>query len=142
MSSDEKKPQGGARDESTTGTRQRRLLGALSFALLAAWLLMLAPLPYSLLSGLAGLIALVLLIPLIVTAFREGRRGMAIFSAVVGVPATLLIVLGTVTSLVFYGPTVQREECVRTAITERAKSQCAQEAQESMTDWITGLLGG
>lgn len=142
MNSEEKKPRDGARDESTSTTRQRRLLGALTLALLASWLLMTAPLPYSLLSGVAGLVAFILLIPLIITAFREGRRGMAIFSAVVGVPATLLIVLGTVTSLLFYGPTAEREECVRTAITERAQSQCTQDAQESMTDWITGLLGG
>lgn len=142
MSSEEKKPNDGARDESTSTTRQRRLLGALTIALLASWLLMSAPLPYSLLSGVAGLVAFVLLVPLIITAFREGRRGMAIFSAVVGVPATLLIVLGTVTSLLFYGPTAEREECVRAAITERAQSQCKQDAQESMTDWVTGLLGG
>ena len=142
MSSEEKKPQDGSPNESTSSTKQRRLLGALTIALLASWLLMMAPLPYSLLSGAAGLVALVLLIPLIVSAFRSGRRGMAIFSAAVGVPATLLIVLGTVTSLLFYGPTAEREECVSTAITERAKSQCTQDMQDSMTDWITGLFGG
>lgn len=142
MSSDEKKPQDSSPDESPTGSRQRRLLGALTLTLLASWLLMLAPLPWSLLSGVAGLVALCLLIPLIVTAFKEGRRSMAIFSAVVGVPATLLIVMGAVTSLLFYGPAAEREECARTAITERAKSQCTRDAEDSVTDWISGLLGG
>lgn len=141
MSSDEKTPQSSTPDDSPATTRQRRLLGALTVTLLASWVLMLMPLPYSLLSGAAGLAAFVLLIPLIVSAFRQGRRGMAIFSAVVGVPATLMIVLGTVVSLLFYGPTADREECLRTAITERARTQCMQDAQTSMIDWFSSLTG-
>ncbi|MFC7375975.1 MULTISPECIES: hypothetical protein [unclassified Brachybacterium] len=122
--------------------RHRRLLGGLTLALLASWLLTLAPLPFSLFAGVAGLAALVLLILLVVQSFREGRRGMAIMAAVIGVPATLMIITGSLLSLLFYGPMAEIQECRATAITEQAQSQCDVEAQDSMAEWLSGLLGG
>ena len=146
MNSDQSSPRqtGSSPDSSDETARRRRrgMLGILTLALLVAWLLMAAPLPYSLGSGLAGLVALVVLIPLIVQTFRIGRHGMAVFTAVIGIPATLLIMMSSALTLLFYGPMSDLEDCRRTAITERAQAQCAQEMQEAGVEWISDLLGG
>ena len=84
--------------------RRRRLVGGLTLAMLASWLLMLSPLPLSLFSGLTGLVALVLLIVLIVRSLRERRYSMAVIGVLRGVPATLMIIAGATLSVVFYGP--------------------------------------
>lgn len=121
--------------------RRRRLVSGLTLAMLASWLLMLAPLPFSLFSGLTALVALVLLVMLIVQAVRERRYPLAVIGALVGVPATLLVIAGAVLSIVFYGPMAQLEQCRSTALTEQARVQCDAEAQGSMAEWIGGLLG-
>lgn len=145
MSSEQNNDQGQSSTKSTdeaSAARHRRLLGALTLMLLASWLLMLAPLPFSLLSGATGLVALVLLIPLIVRSFRAGRRGTAVMAAVIGIPVTALIVLISLVTLLFYGPMSELQECRSTAITERALAQCDAQAQESQVAWLSDLLGG
>lgn len=122
--------------------RPRRLLGALVVTMFASWLLLMAPLPFSLAAGITALAALVLLVLVSVQSLREGRWGMAALGVLVGVPATLMIVAGSVISLLFYGPMSEAEECRSTAITEQAQVQCEAEAQNSMAGWISGLLGG
>src|SRR5699024_10821742 len=95
MSSEQKNDQGkssGGSNKETAAARHRRLVGGLTLALLASWLLMLAPLPFSLLAGVTGLVALVLLFPLIVRSFKAGRRAVAVMAIVVGIPATLMVV--------------------------------------------------
>lgn len=133
-------PSGPSSDRAAT--RSRRLTGALTVAMLASWLLMLSPLPYSLLSGLTGLVALVLLIVLIVRAFRERRFTMAAFGVLLGVPAMLLIIGGAALSVAFYGPMAELEQCRSTALTEQAQAECDAAAQSSTVDWVSGLLGG
>jgi integral membrane sensor domain MASE1 len=125
-----------------TPARRRGLAGGLLLAMLASWLLMLSPLPFSLFSGLTGLLALVLLVPLIVQAVRERRWSMAVIGALLGVPATLMIITGAALSLVFYGPMAELEQCHATAITEQARIQCDDAAQGSMAQWVSGLFGG
>lgn len=145
MSSEQKNDQGKSSGGSTSEVetaRHRRLLGGLTLALLASWLLMIAPLPYSLLAGVTGLVALVLLFPLILRSFKAGRRAMALIAIVVGVPATLMIVGVSLVTALFYGPMSQMQECRASAITERAVAKCDQQAQESMSTWVTDLLGG
>lgn len=122
--------------------RRPRLVGGLTLAMLASWLLMLSPLPYSLLSGITGLVALGLLIPVIVLSIRERRYSVAVIGALLGVPATLLIIAGATLSILFYGPMAELEECRSTAITEQARIQCDDAAQGSMAQWISGLFGG
>jgi hypothetical protein len=123
-------------------TRHRRLLGGLTLSMLASWLLMVSPLPYSLFAGVTGLVGLVLLVLLSVHSFRAGRRGTAVLAVLVGVPATLLIVTGSLLSLLFYGPMAEIEECRATAITEQAAAECDAQAQESMATWLSGMMGG
>lgn len=122
--------------------RHRRLVGGLTLAMLASWLLMLSPLPYSLLSAVTGLVALVLLIPLIVQSIKDRRYGLAFIGALLGIPATLMIISGAVLSMVFYGPMADLEQCRSSAITEQARIQCDDEAQGSMAQWVSGLFGG
>lgn len=132
----------GPRSARTPSPRRRRLVGGLTLAMAASWLLMLAPLPFSLISGLTGLVALVLLIPLIVQWIRERRYSTAVIGALVGVPATLLIITGATLSLLFYTPLAELEECRSMALTEQARIQCDAAAQGSMAEWISSLFGG
>lgn len=135
------------RDQSTRTdedrrARHRRLVGGLTLSLLATWLLLLAPLPFSILSGLTALVALVLLIILIVRSIAARRLGMALFAALLGVPATLMIMGTAVLSLVFYTPMAELQDCLAAALTEQARAQCNAEAQGSMAQWINDLVGG
>lgn len=123
-------------------SRHRRLVRALLLTMLVSWLLLLAPLPFSLAAGIGALVALVLLVLLAVQSFRQGRPGMAVISLLIGVPATLMITAGSLLSLLFYGPMSEIEECRSTALTEQARVQCDAEAQDSMASWISDLLGG
>lgn len=130
------------RPSDEAAARSRRLLGALVVTMLASWLLLMAPLPFSLVAGVTALVAMVLLVLLSVQSFRQGRWGMGVIGVLVGVPATLMIVAGSLLSLAFYGPMSQVEECRATAITEQAQTQCETEAQDSMAGWVSDLLGG
>ena len=144
MSSEQKNDQGkssGGSNKETAAARHRRLVGGLTLALLASWLLMLSPLPYSVLSGVTGLVALVLLFPLIVQSIKERRYAMAVIGAALGIPATLLVIGGAVVSVLFYGPMSELEACSATAITEQARIQCDDAAQGSMAQWVSDLFG-
>lgn len=125
-----------------SATRSRRLTTALTLSLLASWLLMLSPLPYSLLSGLTGLLALVLLVVLIIRALRARRIGLAAFGLLLGLPALGLIIANAALSGVFYGPMAELEQCRSTAITEQARISCEDAVQSSMVEWLSGLSGG
>ncbi|MDN5820217.1 MAG: hypothetical protein L0H39_01890 [Brachybacterium sp.] len=133
-------PSGPSSDRAAT--RSRRLTGFLTLAMLASWLLMLAPLPYSLLYGLTGLAALVMLVLLIVRAVRERRFAMAAFGTLLGVPAMLLIISVSAVSIAFYGPMSELEQCRSTALTEQARVECDSSAQDSMVALFSGLFGG
>lgn len=119
-----------------------RLVGILSALLLASWLLSMAPLPLSLASGLTALAALGVLVPVVLQAFRAGRRALALLGALVGVPATLMMVLAAVVSLLFYGPMSELQDCRAQALTERAKAQCDQQVEDSVATWIGSVTGG
>ena len=129
------------RSSDRTASR-RRLSTVLMVSMLVSWLLTLAPLPYSLLSGLTALVALVLLLVLIVRSVRERRYAMAVLGTLLGVPALLLIVASAALSGVFYGPMAQHEQCRATALTEQARVECDTAVQGSMVEWVSGLFGG
>lgn len=131
-----------SRTDLTPERRHRRRVGALAIALLASWLLMMMPLPLSLLAGVTGLVALVLLVPVIVQSVKDRRWSMVVIGGLLGVPATLMIISGALLSALFYGPLSELEECRAYAITEQARTACDAEAQGSMVDWVSGLLGG
>ncbi|MGO2994020.1 hypothetical protein [Brachybacterium alimentarium] len=130
------------RPQDPATTRRPRTLTALLLTMLASWLLLLAPLPYSLAAGVTALAAMVLLVLAAVQTFRQGRHVMAVLSLVVGVPATLMIVTGSLLSLLFYGPMLDIQECHASALTEHARSSCTADAQDSMATWVSELLGG
>ncbi|GAA4523023.1 hypothetical protein GCM10023160_12430 [Brachybacterium paraconglomeratum] len=122
--------------------RRPRLVGVLTLVMLASFLLTLSPLPLRLLSGITSLVALVLLILLIVQAVKERRYPLAVIGALLGVPATLMIIASATIGALFYGPMAEFQECQSTAITEQARVQCSDAMQGSMAEWISGLFGG
>ena len=135
-------PDSSPRSDVTPERRHRRRVGALAIALLASWLLTMMPLPLSLLAGVTGLVALVLLVPVIVQSVKDRRWSMVVIGGLLGVPATLMIISGALLSTLFYGPLAELEECRSSAITEQSRTACDSEAQGSMVDWLSGLLGG
>ncbi len=130
------------RSDITPERRHRRRVGVLAIALLVSLLLTLMPLPVSLLAGLTALVALVLLVPVIVQSAKDRRWSTVVIGAVLGVPATLMIIAGALLSTFFYGPLAELEDCRATAITEQAQSKCTAQMENSMLDWLSGLFGG
>lgn len=124
------------------GSRSRRLVGGLTSAMLLSLLLMLSPLPFSVFAAVPALIALVLLIVLIVRALKEKRFSTVIFSAMLGVPATLMVIGISVLTGAFYGPAAELQECQSTAITVQARAACTEAAEGSMAEWVNGIVGG
>lgn len=138
MNSPDETPQA---PEDRIARRYRRSVGALALTLLLSWLLMVAPLPYSLLSGVTGLVALVLAIVMASAAWQQGRRSSAVMALVFGVPAALVLVAGAGFSALFYGPTKEYQDCMATALTEQAVAQCEAGVEDSTASWVTQLLG-
>ncbi|MGQ4495427.1 hypothetical protein ACUH9Y_01705 [Dermabacteraceae bacterium P13115] len=103
-----------------------------------AWVAMAMPLPYSLASGLLGAFALVYVVRMAYYAWRLGRRFGAIFTAVVGIPACLLLVAVSALSAVFYQPMLADQECRANAITETALTQCDKQRESSIMDVFRG----
>ena len=66
--------------------------------------------------------------------FASGLAALPSVSTLTGAPALL--------STLFYGPLAELEECRASAITEQSRTACDSEAQGSMVDWLSGLLGG
>ncbi|MCL6422839.1 hypothetical protein Bequi_05470 [Brachybacterium sp. JHP9] len=128
-------------EPSDSARRYRRALYALLLALITAWLLMLAPLPLSLGAGIAGLVAAVLLVRMVIAAWRDGRRPMAIVSAAIGFPAIASIVLGAVLGALFYGPMSELERCQSRALTHEAQRACQEDVQSSVVSWLEGIGG-
>ncbi|MFC0675814.1 hypothetical protein [Brachybacterium hainanense] len=123
-------------------TSFRRARVGLALSLLASWLLMLSPLPYSLATGATAVVAGYFLVRVVIGSWRRGRRGTVVVAALFGVPAVALMVLSTVISALFYGPMIELQECRSQAITSQARAACDQQSQESVAQWIGGLLGG
>lgn len=120
----------------------RRALGALSVCLILAWLTMMMPLPWALASGVLGIVAAVLVVRLVITGWRAQRRTTAILTAVVGLPACVMLVVSAVLSGVFYGPVSELQQCRAEAITHTAQDRCQDQAASSISQWLTDLLGG
>ena len=103
---------------------------------------MLLPLPWSLLSGVLALVALVLVVLVVRSNWAMGRRANAAFGLIFGVPASLVLIGVSVVSLLFYGPTLEFQECMASAVTERARTTCEAGVSDSTAAWISRLLGG
>jgi len=131
-----------APEPSASATAYRRALGGLTISLLASWVLMMSPLPYALLAGVTGLVAGVFLVLVAIRGWREGRRTTAVIALVFGLPAVGMMLLSSLTSAIFYQPMVEMQECRQSAITEQARAECEQQAQQSVSGWIGRLVGG
>ncbi len=119
----------------------RRTLGRLSIAMLVAWALLLAPLPYALAAGVVGVVVIVLLVQVMTRGWRAGQRGTAVFTAFVGIPACLVLLGSTLLSGIFYGPLHELQECQHDALTEASLTQCREQGTTAITERISALLG-
>lgn len=121
--------------------RYRRLIGALTATMLASWLCMMLPLPWSLLTGVLGIVALVLLVMMVVTSWRAGRRSSVVLGIVFGLPAAVMLIGSALVTALFYGPSQEYQECMASAVTEQARASCQTGVQDSTAAWISRLLG-
>lgn len=119
----------------------RRTLGRLSIAMLVAWALLLAPLPYALAAGVVGVIVIALLVQVMTRGWRAGQRGTAVFTALVGIPACLALLGSTLLSAIFYGPLHELQECQHDALTEASLTQCREQGTTAITERLSALLG-
>lgn len=118
-----------------------RILAALSVCLLLSWLLLLMPLPWSLGAGLLGIVVAVLLVRACTALWRSGQRGAALFSALLGLGAVVVLLGSTAISILLYGPMHELQECRRSALTQTAQERCQAEVSESTARWLSSLLG-
>lgn len=126
---------------SASSTAYRRALGGLTLSLLASWVLMVSPLPYALLAGVTGLVAGVFLVLVAIGGWREGRRTTALIALLFGLPAVGMMLLSSLTSVLFYQPMLELQQCREAAITEHARTLCEEQAQDSVAGWLSRLAG-
>lgn len=108
----------------------------LAFA--AAWFLSLAPLPFSLLSGVAAIVCAVLLIRSMILGAKTERRTRTYVTGVVGLLACLALIAMATLSAVFYQPMKAVQDCQSSALTEQAKKACADSLQDEVMKWLSG----
>lgn len=113
----------------------------LGLSLILGWLLLLAPLPYSLLSGAVGLVVAVAAVLAARARWRRGGRASAIATAVVALGAALVLVGSSALSAVFYPQMRAYEECRASVLTHRAEQRCADEVQQGISARIAELMG-
>ncbi|CAM3934318.1 hypothetical protein M3A96_09460 [Helcobacillus massiliensis] len=103
-----------------------------------AWALSLVPLPFSLLSGVVAIAAIVMLVRSIMAGLRTERRARAVIMGALGILASLLLVAMAGLSAIFYQPMHAIQQCQENAITEQARAACKDSAQDEVIDWLRG----
>lgn len=116
--------------------RYSRALAGAALSLVIAWSSSLLPLPWTLISGVAAIAAVVFLIMLLVAAWPTERRRSAVFTAVVGIPACIVFAFSSLVTVVMYGPIKGYQDCVSTALTEQAATTCKEDLPSSITSWL------
>lgn len=89
-----------------------------------------------LISGVAALAAIVFLIMLVIADWPTDRRRSGLFTAVIGIPACLVFAFSSLFTLLMYGPVKSYQECVDSAVTDKALNTCKDDLPESVATWL------
>lgn len=105
-----------------------RNIGFFSLTLIGSWIVQLFPFPVSLVAGLLGLVGGFFLFRAVRAGLRTPRKGMVIAVAVLGVLVIAFLVGATVFGVIFYDTLNEQTQCLQGAITEQARTACADPA--------------
>lgn len=119
--------------------RTVRLFGVL---LVASVLVSALPLPWRVAALVLAVGAAVAGVRALVAASRARLAGGLVPMLAVGVALTLLLATSTLQTVLPWSVQVEREDCLRGALTHSAQAGCEQDYQDSVQDWLTGLRDG
>lgn len=119
--------------------RWSRSTGWLVLALVLAYIGLQVPLPWRLITPIAGLAGVVGGIVLLVAAIRRRLPPMIRVSAVVGILCCGLFGLTGGAQAIFWEATATYDECRAEALTQRSSDQCLSDYEEDMLSTIPGM---
>lgn len=130
------KPQKTERPQPTPEQAAATSRSVLHFGLLmlGAVLTMQLDLPWQLASIAFAVAAVVVGVRAMVRALKEGQRGGIAALLVFGLVLSGMLVVSTISSLVLWNETMERQQCLNSAITVTAQERCEQAYQESIDD--------
>lgn len=112
-----------------------------SLCMIAAWVVQLLALPWSLFAAVFAILGIVYLVRML-RGGSDGRRpGTTVALAVIGFLVCAMVIGVTLISAIFYQPITAQAECLERALTEQARRQCVEQAPEAARQWVDGLFG-
>lgn len=119
--------------------RHARFTGWLILALIVSYLGLQLPLPYRLLAVVAGMAGAVGAVILLIRCIRHRLPAMITVSATAALVCCGIFGVTASAQALFWGATVEFDQCRDQALTERSLAQCYVEYEESMLTTIPGL---
>lgn len=116
-----------------------RFLGWLILAIVLGYAGLQMPLPWRLLSVAAGLFGVVGGVVLFVQCLRRKLSAVVLIGAVLVTVCCGLFLLTASLQLIFWDASAGFEECMRTAVTQRALDRCYSNYEEDMLSVLPGL---
>ncbi|NLS10000.1 cytochrome d ubiquinol oxidase subunit II [Nesterenkonia sp. MY13] len=116
-----------------TRARYRRWLGWLVLALVLGYAGLEMPMPWRVVTIVASLAGVIGAIVLLVKCLRAKAPAMLSVSAVVVMVCCGFFLLSAVMQAIFWNASVEFDECLRTAVTERATNACYEDYEQSIT---------
>lgn len=127
--------------EPETFRRYARFTGWLVLALIVSYIGLQAPLPYRLLAVVAGLVGTAGGVILLVQAIRKKLPALMHVSAAAAIVCCGLFAATATAQALFWGATVEFDQCRSHALTERSMTQCYLDYEDDMLTTIPGLPG-
>lgn len=135
-------PKGNNRDpqgEAEALRNYSKYLGWLVLAIIVAYAGLQLPLPWRIVTILAGLIGLVGSIMLFIRCVRHRLPAMIYISSIVTASCCVFFLLTASTQAVFWEASVTFDDCLDAAVTDRAENLCYTEYEEDIMSSIPGI---
>lgn len=114
---------------------QRRLLH-FAFLMLVGLLSSNLPLPWQILASLAYIAALVTGIRALISLWKAQVRGIALPMAIVGLIISGVLLATSLSLLALWPIQMERQDCLRRAVTISSEEQCEQDFEDSLKDLL------
>lgn len=108
--------------------------------MLAAVLTMQVPLPWQLISIAFAIGAVVVGVRALLRVFKQQIRGMIVVLLIFGLMLSGMLLVTTAGSLALWNEQMERQQCLRSAITVAAQDRCEQAYQQAIEERFGSLL--
>ena len=119
-----------------------RSLAWFAGAMLLTFLTSQLPLPGGAIAPVFGILTIVLGVRAIVRSRRVSTRNLLTPMAVVGIVLALLLTIGGISRVALWPIEVDKQECLRLAITNSARSECLQQYNDALQERLDSLTPG